>query len=218
MATGAALAAIVLRIVQDDGFDEDDVLYQFNQCANYLSSEFILPALDTQGTVTTDVDTWSVDVPADFQRNLYEVLDSNNRPIGILDSRKPMLAYCGGDIDRTAARIERVTVIGGKLIYWPINVTAEELTLFYQRKPSAITALGTIDLLPSAFADSDQFFVNYACWKLFEQIEQGLEGTKVDTNYYMALFTGMVDKLSLHLNKESGISYPRPKVVRMQRW
>lgn len=219
MATGLELAEIVLGIVLDDSYDEDDVLYQFNQCAPLVAGQYVLPSLDYQGTVTTSTETWTVSAPVTFQRNLYEALDSAGRPIGILDNRKQMLAYCNGKITATAGRIERVAVVGSSLLYWPINETAEELTLFYQRKPTAITLAGEVDLLPGAFQDSDTIFTSFACWKIFEQIEQGMEGAKVDTNHHMAIFTGLLDSLGLYLNKESGVSFAgSPKIVRMQRW
>ena len=219
MATGLELAEIVLGIVQDDSYDENDALYQFNQCAAFISGQYVLPSLDHQGTVTTSTETWSVSAPATFQRNLYEALDSAGRPIGILDSRKQMLAYCDGKITTTGGRIERLAVVGNSILYWPINTTAEELTLFYQRRPTAITLAGEVDLLPGAFSDNDQVFINFACWKLYEKIEQGLEGQKVDTNHHLATFTGLLGNLGLYLNKESGVSFAgSTKVVRMQRW
>lgn len=218
MATGTELADIVLNIVKEDEYDDDSALYQFNQCAEYLSQKFIIPSLDQQGKVTTSTSQWSIEVPEDFQRNLYAAIDSNGHSIGILDSRKQILRYSGGDISRVGSRVERVAVVGDTLLHWPVSSSSEELTLFYQRKPSKITMNDKVSLLPGAFVGSDSIFINYACWKMFERIEQGLEGQKVDTQYYQALFIGLVDELELYLKKESGVSLPGPKVVRMQRW
>jgi len=218
MATGSELALQIQDIVLEDQYGEEEILTTLNRCASFLSTKFVLPSLDQQGTVNTSTTGWNVAAPEDFQRNMYYAVDSSGRPLSILDSRKQMLQYCGGNVAQTGSKIERVAVVGSTLLHWPVSVEVEPLTLFYQRKPTEITLGEEVDILPAGYADSDTLFINYACWKLFETIEQGLEGQKVDTNYYMSLFLGMLDDLETYLKHESGVSLPGPRTVRMSRW
>jgi hypothetical protein len=213
MATGSEIAEIVLNIVQDPSLDEDSVLAKLNECAKWLSRVLVLPSLDTKSIVTTVTNDHSVSLPVDFQRNLYSADDGTSiNGIGILNSRTQMLDYCGGNLSKSG-RVRYVAAVGTKLLYTQVPVVATTITLGYQRKPTTIRGGTQIDLLPDGFED---IFTNYACWKLYETIEQGMEGQKVDTQYYQALCLGLRDELDNSLKE--GVSLPAPPIARMERW
>jgi hypothetical protein len=40
----------------------------------------------------------------------------------------------------------------------------------------------------------EDLLINYGAWKIFDQIEDGIDGQKVNTNYYKSLFMkAMID-------------------------
>jgi hypothetical protein len=215
MATGSEISDIVLNIVQEPSVDEDAVLVKLNDCARWLSSRMILPSLDSSSIVKTVTTGNSVSLPVDFQRNLYSVDDGSAvNSISILNSRAQMIDYCDWNIaTKTGTKVRYVSAVRPNILYTPIPTVATDITLGYQRKPTVIKSGTTIDLLPDGF---DDIFTNYACWKIFESIEQGMEGAKTDTNYYMALCMGLRDELELSLTE--GVSLPAPPIARMERW
>jgi hypothetical protein len=214
MATGADLAERVLAIVQDDSFDEDAVLVHFNACAKKIAERYILPGLDTEGTVVTAIDSWSVAAPTNFQRNLYFAAGPNGKQLSILNSRQEMLAFTGNNPAKTGSRVEAIALVGDRILYAPIVPdAAQTLSIFYQRKPTVILDSTEINLLPGFTEEQDDMMVNFACWKIYSSIEQGLEGAKVDTGYYSALFMGAFDQLRLSFRE--GISLPPPRTVSM---
>lgn len=214
MATASALAKRVLRVIQDAKYSETVVLGFFNDCAKKISERYIIPNLDVEGTITTVTNLWSVPVPANFQRNLYFALGPDKQSIFVIDSKEKLMAcFNGGDTTKTGIRAEGVAAVGGSIFYAPIPVEAQTITLSYQRKPTTIVAPDEIDLLPGYTSEQDEMMVNYACWKIFSEIEQGVEGAKVDTSYYSALFTGAFDELRLVFRE--GVSLPPRKVAQM---
>jgi hypothetical protein len=213
MATGSEIAEQVLDIVQDPSFDEDFVITKLNECAGALSRRLVLPSLDTEADVVALASASSVSLPVTYQRNLYHCRNAAGYPIQVYNSRAQLLVDHGEPWGRTGVNIRGVAPEGRSLVYAPTPTTDTTLTVRFQRKPTVITLSAQVDLLPDGF---DDIFVHYACWGCFAMIEQGMEGTKVDTNYYMALYSGLRDELWLSLNE--GVSLPPPPIARMERW
>lgn len=213
MATGSEIAERVLGVVQDDSFTENTVISLINDCVKAISRKMILPALDTEGTVTTLTDAAVVPLPVNFQRNLYHAQNpAAYQSIKILNSRGAMLSE-HMRLDQPGTIVRSVAAVKPFLLYAPIPTVATIITLRYQRKPTVITERTEVDLFPDGFEDVPFY---YACWQLYSKIEQGIDGAKVDTNYYMALYLGMRDELELSLKE--GVSLPPPPIARMERW
>lgn len=215
MANGGDVADYVLDVVQDDSFDEDSVLLLLNKCVKMISRKLVLPSLDTEGTVTAVSTGSSVAMPVNFQRNLYHCSDGTPRNvIEVCNSKDQLSRYYDHRLSDTGTQVKGVAAVRPLLYYAPRPAASTVLTLRYQRVPSTITTSTEIDtILPDGFSD---LFEHYALWKLYEKIEQGQEGQKVDTNHYMSLFLGMFDELALSLKE--GVSLPAPPVATMERW
>ena len=211
MATGSEIAEQVLDIVQDPSFDEDTVIARLNECAGSISRRFVLPSLDTEASVVTVEGADSVSLPVTFQRNLYHCRDAAGRSIDVANSKAQL--FIDHEPGKPGVKVRAVAAVGRLLVYVPTPVVAETLTINFQRRPTVITAGAQIDLLPDGF---DDLFVNYALWKLYEKLEQGWEGAKVDTNHYMAIYFGLRDELAIALKE--GVSLPPPPIARIERW
>lgn len=199
-----------------DGYSATWFLAKLNEFAKRISSHrnILLPALDTEATVTAVSSASSVNLPANYQRNLYSCQRvSDGQFVHVANSRKNIIDGYGGVYPTYTGPVDMVAAVSPTLIYAPKPVTDEDLTIRYYRNPSAIT-FGTdlLSLLPDGF--DYELPYHYLCWKAFERIEQGLEGAKVDTNYHMSIYLGMQDQLELHLRE--GVSLPDPPVVKMQ--
>lgn len=153
-----------------------------------------LPKLFTIGTVATSTSAAYVNMPDTFHRNLQLAVSSNGSEIEIAHSliefteSYPLLDRSGG--------ISEVVEHGGRLYYQGIPTTSETLTIHYYRKPvDMIETTDTPDGIPEHLQMS--LLVNFAAWKAFEFIEDGLEGEIINTQKYMNAFFSALKTLEL---------------------
>jgi hypothetical protein len=155
-----------------------------------------LPDLFTIGTVTTSTTEGFVAMPANFQRNLQLVALSTGTEVDISHSfiefteTYPLLDRSG--------RISEAVEHGGKLYYQGIPTTAETVTLHYYRKPIAmVNDADTPDGIPEHLHIA--LLVNFASWKSYEFLEDGIEGDTPNTLKYKNAFLEAVRTLELTL-------------------
>jgi len=211
MSTGSELADIVLDIIQDPSYTSDDAIALFNQCAVQMAGRVLFPSLEISDVVTAKVGEVSVSLPDDFQRNLFSCTDElSYGKIEILNS-KALMERRG--IPDTGTNIKAVVAAKPLLLFAPSPLKDIDLTLGYHRKPDEINADDEVTFLPDGFGD---LLVNFACWKLYAKIEQGLEGAKTDTNYYRGLFNEQFEELRISLKE--GVSMPAPPISKGERY
>lgn len=150
-----------------------------------------LPELFTIGTVDTSISAAFVAMPTNFHRGLQLVAAPTGNEIDIAHSfiefteTYPLL-------DRSGS-ISEVVEHGRQLYYQGIPTVSESLTIHYYRKPVDMSADGdTPDGIPEHLHIS--LLVNFAVWKSFEYLEDGLEGEipntiKFKNNFLEALRT-----------------------------
>jgi len=155
-----------------------------------------LPDLLTIDTVDTSIIDAFVAMPADFQRDLYLVASSTGRELDIAHSfiefieTYPLLDKTGN--------ISEVIEHGNQLYYQGIPTSSETLTLYYYRKPvEMVDDDDTPDGIPEHLQIS--LLVNFACWKAFEYIEDGMEGEIPNTLKFKNSFLESIRTLELTL-------------------
>ena len=203
MTTLLNLTSFVQRILQDNAFDDDITTY-LNQAqleiaggmqsalGDWLTPE--LPELLTIGTVTTDTDVAYVNMPTNFQRRLQFVASASGTEISIEENFIEFTATY--PLLDKAGIITSVVEKGGKFYYQGIPSVAEDVTLHYYRKPTDMSNnTDEPDGIPSQL--QKELLVNHTCWKIFELIEDGLEGPGVNTQRYMELFERALKVLEL---------------------
>jgi len=184
----------VQLIIQDDSFDPY-ITKHLNQAqleiAGGMKSSLgswitpPLPNLLTINTVTTNTDLAYVDLPTNFHRRLQFVTDSSGTEIKIAENFIDFSETYPG-----LARVGKVTNVidqGNILYYQSIPIVEEVLTIQYYRKPIDMAdTKDEPDGIPIHLHKG--LLVNHACWKLYELIEDGLEGPGPNTQRYMELF------------------------------
>lgn len=198
MATFEELKDRVSTIIQDTGlsilFDDfiNQGVYEIaggmqSSLGNWITPP--IPMLLEIDTVTTATNTAYINMPNTFHRNLQLVASSNGNLIDISNSfidfseTYPLLNRSGN--------ISEVIEHGGKLYYQGIPVNSETLTIHFYRKPIAMVNDNDV---PDGIPEHLQFdlLTNFAAWKIFNFIEDGLEGESLNTQKYMNLFyTGL---------------------------
>lgn len=213
MLTATQIADKVLGIVQDPSLDTTTVLAELNAFAAHVTSRVLFPALEAEANVDTSTTAASVNLPDNFQRNLFHCRNAVGQPVAVLTSKAQLALRCGHDLAQTGTRSLWVAPAAPLLWYAPIPTTAETLTLTYHRKPDVVVSGATLSFLPDGF---DDLAINWACWKLYAMIEQGTEGNKTDTAYYNNLYLGMLEELRLSIPQ--GVSMPKPPISTPERW
>lgn len=155
-----------------------------------------LPKLFTIATVDTATDAAFVSMPVNFQRGLQFAVRATGQEVQLANSfiefteTYPLLDKSG--------IISEVIEHGGNVYYQGIPTVSEALTLHYYRLP---VAMATDASLPDGIPLHLQIplLVNYAAWKAYEFIEDGLEGETPNTTKFMGFFMNALRTLELSI-------------------
>ena len=203
MATYLELQTIIDRIVQDDSLSSlipEYINQAISEIAGGMQSalgDWItppLPNLLTIGSITTDITLPYVTLPDDFHRNVQFVARSNGVEIDIAESFISFVETYPA-LDRVGT-ITEVSVQGNLLYYQSIPTEAEDLIVHYYKFPTALTGVTDVpDYIPNHL--QIPLITNHVAWKLYELIEDGLEGPGLNTQRYMGIFYGHLKTLEL---------------------
>lgn len=212
MDAATVLIADVVRIVKDTSFTETIILGKLNRGVNNIASgkdrlhgvEKLapLPELMSTGTVDTATDAGYVSLPATYGRGLFLVSNSYGEPV---DIQKSFIKFIKTDpLASDSGSVEEVSEKGGNLYYRPIPSSSAELTLYFYRLPVDMT--NAADSYPDGIpaGHENDLLVNYACWKIYEEIEQGMDGKKPLTDKHRGLFYDALSDLDRFLGPVDG--------------
>ncbi len=212
MYSGKEIIGRVIDKVQDDSLAYQ-ALSQLNNGLLAVSGLVLLSKLQQVSNVLTIAGKPSVPLPAGFSRGLFGACPEKDlsRRFNIVSSRASMV-YRFGNM-QNAGHVNSVCATGGALLYQNIPSKPEVLVLFYYRKPMPIL---DNDNDIDGFDDNVLLFgteaiYNYACWMLYDQIEDGIEGRKVNTEFHRGEF---LRNVMLIKTETKDISRPAPPVTR----
>ena len=198
----------VENLVDDASYDADTIDRYINDTLAFAAGLVNLPSLKRIGSVETVVgQAFCSVVPADssFSGVLRRVKKSDGKEPRIYpDLERFMDDYA---MDNEGA-VEAVVLEGTVLWYQKIPATPETLTILYFENPSLLSK--------SADEPSDfpahihrKLFVNGTAFMLFDQIEDGVDGDKVNTQ--SQFFHSFNEK-----NPDSGINRLREWLAKTQ--
>lgn len=210
MATLQTLTLKVTDIIQDSSFTDDDIKSYLNQGVQEIAGGMLsalgnyttppLSNLLTIDTVDTATDAAYVSMPATFQRDLVFAANEDGVEIDINNSWRDFV-QTEPLLDRSG-RIYEVIEQGGSLYYQGIPTSSEEITVHFYRLPVDMSDNDdTPDGLPAHL--HIPLLVNYACYKIFELIEDGLEGPGVNTKRYEQRFLQALKTLELSMPRDT---------------
>lgn len=158
-----------------------------------------LPNLFTIATVITTTEAF-VDMPNTYQRGLQLAVSSSGTEINIANSFIEFSRTYPA-LDRVGS-ISEVVEFGDKLYYQGIPKNAEEVTLHFYRKPiDMVEDTDTPDGVPEHLQIA--LLTNFAAWKAYEIIEDGLEGEMPNTIKFKNAFLEAVLVLELSIPTDS---------------
>ena len=155
-----------------------------------------LPELFTLASVDTDITRAFVDMPSNFQRTLQFAVKANGSEVDIAHS---LIEFTETNPAMTkAGPISEVVEHGKKFYYLNIPTVSEALTLHYYRMPVDMVEAGdTPDGIPLHLQMS--LLSNFAVWKAYEFIEDGIEGETPNTMKFKEFFFVVLKTLELSL-------------------
>jgi len=192
----AELIAAVEDVIQDTEYTETVITSLINEAVLKIATGDIiagkyqlsppLPELYKSDDVLTVLSTGYLSLPADYNRNVFMVVDSDNEPVFIEESFKKFMIAAAGEYE---GGVVKCAINGSKLYYMDTPAAAATLTLHYYTAPDTLTAAGDI---PSSIPIvlHRKLIVGYVCREIFNKIEDGIEGKKVNTVYYANEYAG----------------------------
>jgi len=165
----------------------DELKTKVNQAYQEITEEtsVVIPELKTFTTITTSVVNTYVTIAADFSR-LLRIVRSDGGSITILDGGLKDLIEMYPLLDDTGS-VRYLAVEGSTLWYQGMPSVAETLVALYQKK--VVKLVNTTDV-PLVLPDHLQYplLVNKAAMLCWREIEDGIEGDKVNTARYQGYY------------------------------
>lgn len=193
MKTLAQLRAEVTRIVQDASYTDTIIDGYINDGLLDIAGQVFLPRLEASDTVDTDTSVSYVVLPTDYHRGLYRCYSTTNSTQIRVYENLPLLLREFGQLD-LAGRVVGVAVRGDELHYQYLPSTAETLSFHYSAKPIELeddadepTCLPDFLVRP--------LLVSYVCAEIYDQIEDEVDGVKLNTNNYRTRYAESLAKL-----------------------
>ena len=205
------LVAAISGKADDSSFSSTDILASLNRGVLDIAGggprNWGLPTLaplpDLLSSATVDTDTnHNVAMPATYHRGLFRVTDSSGNKITVYDSFIKMMDDYD-NLTRTGSAVSAVCLKGNTLYYNPIPTAAQTITLWFHRLPVAMALdASTPDGLPAHL--HERLLVNYVLARWYEDKEDGVEGSKVNTDYYKGEFQAAMTDLSRFIGAADG--------------
>ena len=209
MPTAGELGTKLLRKVPDVSLSDADALQYINDALVMVAGAVKLPALETSDTVQTVTTQAFAVLPSDYQQGLYACNDvAAKLPVTILGNKKLLLAEYPA-FPNNAGQVQHVCAVPPFLFYQPIPAAAAEMELFYYGLPPTKASGDQITEIPPHLA---MVLVHGAAYLIYDDIEDGIEGPKVNTEAQQQEYFRLLNELDSWARKE-GRSHRKPPIV-----
>lgn len=190
----------VMGIIQDSAWSEAIIKSKLNQALTVVATGIMLPGKHQLSPPlpdlysSTDIDTVAgvatCNLSSDFNRDVIHVVNANGDEIPLEKSFRKFLDDYPG---HTSGSVFRASVYGRNLHYRNVPETAETMTVHYYKAPTTMTMDDdTPNCLPVAL--HRPLLVGFACKDIWSLIEDGIEGQKINTEYWTREFQqGLLD-------------------------
>jgi len=209
MPTLEELIGLVKQTVLDDSFSEDFITLVLNEAYEDVAMKVLLPDLEASDTVDTVLSETVAPLPANFSRNLYGCAYPDQlKPPDVLSSMALMQArFPAIEADNETGEVTHVTVRGAELVYHPVPETVVTLTIKYYKQ---ITPMEAGSDEPTAIPTNLQrkLLHSYACSILFDDVEDGMEGPKVNTQKHLSAYMTALGELEVQIKRGQSRAEP----------
>ena len=193
-----ALVSRVKNIVQDISYTEDDIIELLNEAALVIAEQVRLPDLSIgSAEVLTEAGEHQAAMPADYHHWLFRCMDGT-RQVNVRSNLEELLMVYGGSLGNDGD-VADVVAQGMTLFYQPVPVDPVPLLLFYSKKPAVLAADGDIpSFMPARF---HKMLAVYAASEIFDDIEDGVNAAKVNTEAQRQKFRAALEELRAYTTR-----------------
>lgn len=172
----------VLKKVDNDDFTEEDALAALNQCNVHIATEIYIKELFTVSEVTIAANTNSVALPDDFLREFKFAYNKTiSEQIKVYDSRRLLDRKLRGS--RTSGNVRYACNDYPNIFVKYTPASDNILDIYYCAIPDDLEEGGEFPgYIPNNYIYN--LYFNYACARLWDFVEEGMEGEKVNTLYH----------------------------------
>ena len=182
----------VSGIINDSDYTDDMIDAFLNEGVLAVATGVILPGrfdlspplpnLYATDTVATDANSF-VSLPADFNRDVVLVKDSDSNKIPIIASFQNFIHL----YKEEAGEVKKCAIDGSKIHYRGIPSSPETLTVnFYETPATLVDDTDIPTEIPLVL--HRQLVVGYALKEIYNELELGMAGRKVDMRNYEEIF------------------------------
>jgi len=195
------LITAVRSAVHDSDYTESIITEHLNEAVLAVATGVLIPGrrqlspplpdLYTTDDVVTVLNTGYLTLPADYNRNVIMVVDSDGNTL----TRAPSwLKFMKDNADKAAGGANKYVVSGNRLYYRDIPTAPKTLTVHYYKNPTPMVADTDIPTDVPITLHRD-LLVGYAAREIFNVLELGMAGQKIDTTSYGNIFISGILKL-----------------------
>lgn len=185
----AEIITEVIDTVDDYAYSSRSLILKYvNSSQLLIASRLMLPDLNNGlDTVQTVIDGHTVPVPEDYHKGLYMAsvggvgLDIHKTPTDQMLSRGPL--------DDEEGDVTDVSVAAKTVHYQNVPGVSVDIMLGYYRLPVEMDDSETT--YPDGAIGFEEFswaIIHHSCHVLFNKVEDGMQGAKVNTQAHKALF------------------------------
>ena len=121
------------RVLLDADIGDDELHLYANEALLAAAKRVYLPDLEAAASILAPAGADAVDLPGDFQRELFSCRNSEGGRVSVLPQRMDQERMrCAWP---TAGAIQAVAAVGARLLVWPTPDADETLILGYYRRP-----------------------------------------------------------------------------------
>lgn len=180
----------VENLIDDPSFDSETIDQYINQALEYVASQINLPTLKGLGVVSTEVGQAYTDMAVISGESFSGILrlvvrEDGKFPTIYADLESLILEY--PTLDQEGS-VEAVALDGRTLWYQKIPTSETPLTVVYFRNPAPLVKDSDV---PSDTPNHLHrlLYVHGAAYLIYDQIEDGIDGAKVNTtNHFFHSF------------------------------
>jgi hypothetical protein len=210
MPTIDSLAVKLQAKTQEASMTTADAFARINASLVAVAGMVKLPALDTSASVNTVTTGPSVALPSDYQHGMYAAKAAGDTvPLTVKHNKTALITdYQNYPAETGDAR--HVAAVPPNLIYHPIPSAATAITLYYYKKPATKTTTQEITEIPEHLS---HIILHHAAWQYFDDLEDGIEGAKVNTDAQISTFSMLLAQLETWISQQGTRAHRPPPVV-----
>ncbi len=180
----------ISTVVQDSSYHDTGLIRRINKAVLEIASGVRVPGLQrvtpplpnlyVEQNIDLSEASRFVSLPDNYLRDVLRVYDSDNdRPVKVMASFQKFLKK--SPASEPGPDISACVVHGQKLFYFPAYTKTVKIG-FYEKPAALVDDTDEPACLPAHL--HRDLIVNYVCSEIFSQIEDGMEGNKVNTSYH----------------------------------